>query len=130
MIFIVSIVIFFYLLLIIKYAFGWRKKTTLSCNSFFENVSVVVAMRNQEDEILRLLKSLKSQIYPKEKIEFILVNDHSKDRTYDIVKEFDLENLRIIDMPYGMYGKKNAISVGVSQAKGKIILVSRFIFKI
>lgn len=124
MIFLFLIVICLYSFLIIKYAFGWRKMTASSYNGFFANVSVVIAMRNQENEILRLLKSLKFQIYPKEKIEFILVNDHSTDKTYDIVKEFSLENLRIINMPFGMYGKKNAISTGVSIAKGTIILVS------
>ena len=113
-----------YLILIIRYIFGWIKIIDVEKNEYFPSVSIVIAMRNQELEIVRLLKSLKSQIYPKEKIEFILVNDHSSDSTYAITKEFKLENLNIINMPEGIFGKKNAISKGVSSAKGKIILVS------
>ena len=113
-----------YFILIIRYIFGWIKITDVEKNEYFPSISIVIAMRNQELEIVRLLKSLKSQIYPKEKIEFILVNDHSSDSTYAIAKKFKLENLNIIKMPEGIFGKKNAISQGVSSAKGKIILVS------
>jgi len=124
MIFLCLIIACLYLILITRYTFGWRKIISLGENEYFPSVSIIIAMRNQEDEILRLLKSLKSQIYPEEKIEFILVNDHSSDSTYNIAKEFKIDNLNIINMPSGIFGKKNAISQGVLSAKGKIILVS------
>ena len=61
---IISVILFFYVLLIIRYAFGWSKIKKISQESFFPKVSIIIAMRNEEIQIDSLLKSLKSQFYP------------------------------------------------------------------
>jgi len=54
----------------------------------------------------------------------ILVNDHSTDNTLNILNSSQLDNLQVINMPNGEFGKKNAIKKAVELASGDIILAS------
>ena len=118
------IILLFYIILIFRYRFGWNKIKRIRTTDFTPKVSIIIAMRNEENEIERLLKSLQSQIYPTNKLEFILVNDHSTDNTLKLLEQSELDNLQIIDLLDGEYGKKNAIKKAVEFANGEIILVS------
>ena len=120
----ILIILLFYVILIFKYRFGWNKIKKSRATGFTPSVSVVIAIRNEENEIERLLKSLQSQIYPTDKLNFILVNDHSTDDTLKFLEKSELDNLKIIDLSDGEYGKKNAIKKAVSIADGNIILAS------
>jgi len=53
-------------------------------------VSIVVYVYNSEDYIIETLESIKSQTYPK--IELIVTDDLSKDRTLDLVEEWMEKN--------------------------------------
>ncbi|MFQ6040358.1 MAG: glycosyltransferase, partial [Candidatus Poribacteria bacterium] len=55
-------------------------------------VSVVVAARNEEDNLSACLKSLLTQSYPREQYEVIVVDDHSTDNTYSIACAFAADN--------------------------------------
>ena len=90
----------------------------------FPKVSVIIAMRNEEGEIERLISSLMLQSYPASCIEFIFVNDHSDDLTLSLLKNIELDNLVIINMPEGEFGKKKSIYKAVNLANSEIILVS------
>ncbi|HOY94590.1 MAG TPA: glycosyltransferase family 2 protein, partial [Catalimonadaceae bacterium] len=46
------------------------------------SVSVLIACRNEEKNLPSLLSQLAQQNYPSEKTEFILINDHSEDGTF------------------------------------------------
>ena len=83
MLFIVLIsgILFLYVLLILGYVIGWVKTKEISQDISCPKVSIIIAIRNEEECIVRLLKDLKSQIYTKDKLEVILVNDHSTDNT-------------------------------------------------
>ena len=126
MLFIVLIsgILFLYVLLIIGYLIGWVKTKEISQEVSCPKVSIIIAIRNEEECIVRLLKDLKSQIYTKDKLEVILVNDHSTDNTLSLLKKSDVDNFQIINMKEGKVGKKNAISMAVSLASGDIILAS------
>ena len=126
MLFIVLIsgILFIYVLLILGYVIGWVKTKEISQEISCPKVSIIIAIRNEEECIVRLLKDLKSQIYTKDKLEVILVNDHSTDNTLSLLEESDLDNFQIINMKEGEFGKKNAISMAVSLASGDIILAS------
>ena len=69
---------------ILKYRIGWDKIKSVNRQEYTPKVSVVIAMRNEESEIMRLITELKKQIYPTDKLEFILVNDHSTDATLEL----------------------------------------------
>ncbi len=51
-------------------------------------VSVVVACRDEEKNLNSLLGSISGQDYPGNLFEVIVVNDNSKDRTFEIAESF------------------------------------------
>ena len=121
---IISVIIVLYLTLIIRFIFGWHKTKRISKKSFLPKVSIIIAIRNEENNIDRLINNLQSQIYDTDKLDFILVNDHSTDKTRCKLEKLNLENLQILNLPDGKYGKKDAITMAVSIANGDIILSS------
>ncbi len=124
MLFCITLIIFLYAFQISMYRIGWDRIKPKIQQVFTPKVSVIIAFRNEENNIIRLLQGLKSQIYPNDSLEFILVNDHSTDATLDLLQESKLDNLQIINMLDGQFGKKNAIVKAVQIAKGEIILSS------
>ena len=120
----IFIILSLYVFMIIRYAFGWHEIKEILHENSSKKVSVIIALRNEESEISRLLQGLESQVYASDKLEFILVNDHSTDNTIALLEKSDLKNLQILNMPEGEFGKKNAISKAVSMANGDIILSS------
>jgi len=52
------------------------------------DVSVIVTTKNEEKNIENCLKSVKNQTYPADKIEIIVVDNNSTDRTVEIAKQF------------------------------------------
>ena len=120
----ILIILFLYVLLILRYTLGWYKVTAITNKDFTPKVSIVIAMRNEENEVERLLQNLQSQIYPTDKLELILVNDHSTDNTLNILNSSQLDNLQVINMPKEEFGKKNAIKNAIELASGDIILAS------
>jgi cellulose synthase/poly-beta-1,6-N-acetylglucosamine synthase-like glycosyltransferase len=92
-------------------------------------ISVVLAARNEEDRIKPCLESLERLDYPPEKYEIIIVDDHSWDKTVEIVKSFCDRNrnwrLILLDVKSKkLLGKKNALLHGIAQATGEIIFTT------
>ncbi len=89
-------------------------------------VSVLVPARNEEHRVLReAIGSLLRQDYPR--LEVIVVNDRSTDRTLEILREMARSDsrLRVIDgeePPPGWRGKPFALQQALEQAKGEWIL--------
>ena len=65
------------------------------------STSIIIAVRNEEENILNLLKDISAQNYPKRNIETILVDDGSSDKTLQILKEnrsrFDFKLYQLSD---------------------------------
>ena len=93
---IVLVILFLYLLLILKYWVGWTKNKATSVSHFLPKVSVIIALRNEQDQVIYLLSELKKQVYPIDKLEFILVNDHSTDSTLELLENSVISNLRVV----------------------------------
>jgi cellulose synthase/poly-beta-1,6-N-acetylglucosamine synthase-like glycosyltransferase len=72
----------------IIFSVGVKKTFQRIKENEFLTASVVVAARNEEVNILNCLKSLDELIYPEEKLEIIIVDDKSTDRTGEIIDEF------------------------------------------
>jgi cellulose synthase/poly-beta-1,6-N-acetylglucosamine synthase-like glycosyltransferase len=93
------------------------------------NASIIVSLHNEEKNVKQLVDSLVQQDYPKKKIEIILVNDRSTDRTQELLEKarnyFDNIKIISIDKLYeGFAPKKFAIDTALKQAKGEIILLT------
>jgi len=121
---IVLFILFLYLLLILKYWIGWTKNKATGVSHFLPKVSIIIAMRNEQEQVLHLLSELSKQVYPIDKLEFILVNDHSTDSTLELLEDSSIDNLKIVNMPEGIFGKKSAIDFAMKEASGEIILAS------
>lgn len=89
-------------------------------------LSVVVALRDEEDHVEALVNSLRNQDFPDGKLEFIFVDDHSSDQTYQRLTAMtaDMVNGRIIQLSEGPPGKKQALFAGVSGARGDLIVTT------
>jgi len=89
------------------------KKTKISENPL---VSVVIPTYNEERDIQSCLDSLKKQTY--KKIEIIIVDDGSNDKTKEIVKK---NGALLLEQEHQGPGK--ARNLGVGKAKGEIIIL-------
>ena len=89
-------------------------------------VSVLIAARNEEKNIEKLLESLKKQSFPKELFEVIIVNDHSTDNTDEIINDFINKNkeLDVKLLKAEKKGKKHAISQALHSAINELIIVT------
>ena len=65
---------------------------TLKITSKYPTVSVIVPAKNEEKVIARLLRSLLKFDYPTSKMEILVIDDNSTDRTGEICKEIASSN--------------------------------------
>jgi cellulose synthase/poly-beta-1,6-N-acetylglucosamine synthase-like glycosyltransferase len=90
--------------------------------------TVLVAARNEEQNIARCIESLVVQDYPKELLEVIIIDDRSTDRTGAICRDYAARYtfVKVLVAPESseLRGKTNAIDHGVSNASGEIILMT------
>lgn len=87
-------------------------------------VSVIVAAKDEEENIESCVRSMLDQDYPN--FEMIVCNDRSDDNTAAIVERLASEDSRvrlinIEHLPEGWCGKNNAMQNGVAAAKGEWI---------
>ena len=88
-------------------------------------VSVCVPARDEERGVRLCLESLLEQDYPK--YEVIVVNDHSSDRTGELIRKMAEKDSRLIafdgeDLPIGWLGKPFALYQAFQKSKGEILL--------
>ena len=90
-------------------------------------VSVIVAARNEENNIEACVKSIINQDYPVELFEIIISDDRSEDKTSEILEKLksnyaNLKSVRIDKTPDGWSPKKYALSKALETSSGVIIL--------
>ena len=124
MIYIVLLISFFYATLILLYKIAWNKISESKEVNYNDTVSVVVACRNEETNIKNLIKDIMNQNFDKYRFQMIIVDDHSEDKTLEILYEESEKwnNLHIICMNNDEIGKKNSIRKGIEFANGDVIL--------
>jgi cellulose synthase/poly-beta-1,6-N-acetylglucosamine synthase-like glycosyltransferase len=122
-----------YGLLLFHYRKSWQSipdfiipENTVSKNNTF--ISVIVAARNEEKNIGKLIAAIQKQNYPSHLFELIIVDDHSTDKTTDVIKPFlnnqiQLIPLRLADKATIAY-KKAAIDIGIKNSKGDLIITT------
>ena len=90
-------------------------------------VSILIPARNEEKVIGKLLERIAEFEYPAAKIEVLVVDDGSSDRTGEIVAEFGRRDPRfgMISVPAEKSGrgKSAALNLTVKQAAGEVIAV-------
>ncbi len=94
-------------------------------------LSIIIPVRNEEANLLRLLDSIKRQTFPSYLFEIIIIDDHSTDRTLSLAKAFQQAHPELIiqiiqtqeNAKTGAY-KKNAISQAIRVAAGELIITT------
>lgn len=88
-----------------------------------EKVSVIIPVRNEDNNIIKCLESLKKQNFNIIDFEIIIINDHSTDCTCEIINDFiagnelDIKLFSLIDNS----SKKEALKYGIEKSKYSII---------
>lgn len=93
------------------------------------SVTILVCARNEEKNLYHLLPALARQDYPASKLEIILVDDRSADRSGELMQAFAAQHahahyVRITDMIPGFAPKKRAIDHAIRRAHHEIILLT------
>jgi len=120
-----------YSALILFYFIGWKRTANYSILEHLTpqtKVSVIIAARNEEENIGNCILSLLQQDFPRELFEIIVVDDHSEDGTLGILRSFKSAQLRVLQLPSQKQGlnsfKKQAINHGINQASGELIITT------
>jgi glycosyltransferase involved in cell wall biosynthesis len=82
-------------------------------------LSVVIPVYNEERWIREVVRRVQAVNIPKE---IVIVEDCSKDRTRDILRELESDTVRVFYQPHNM-GKGAALREGFKQATGDVIIV-------
>lgn len=135
-IFIISIA---YLLIISVFSIGWfiLGNYYSSGRTPSAKVSVIIPVRNEEENIVNCLNDIILQQYPKELYEIIVVDDFSEDKTIEVIQSFiktnNVQNIRLLNTPpltppqMGReieWGKKAALMRGINEASGELLITT------
>lgn len=85
-------------------------------------VSIIIPCRNEEKFIRTCLDSIISNDYPKDKLEVLVVDGMSEDRTREIIIEFCKNNtfIKLIDNDKKIVPA--ALNIGIKEARGKFVI--------
>lgn len=119
---------FVYVVIVIYLRKGWSAIPRFYTNKTSEKrVSILIAARNEEQNIGRTIEAILGQNYPSSQLELIIVDDHSTDRTAEIVQSFANRGVKLLQLHVGdklnSY-KKYAISKAIELASGEIIVTT------
>jgi cellulose synthase/poly-beta-1,6-N-acetylglucosamine synthase-like glycosyltransferase len=114
-----------YSLLLFRFRQSWKQLALFQPNhTASTRISVIIPARNEEHNIGPLLSALQQQSYPAALTEIIVVDDHSTDRTAEIVQSFPAVTLiRLQEEGINSY-KKKAIEKGIATATGELIVTT------
>lgn len=118
-----------YFIQTVLFIIGVNKKFNRIAKEKLPSISIIVAARNEEDNIEECLTSLSKLVYPSGKIEILVVDDGSTDSTGEIIKNFiqdkpKFKYLFVNEKIGELKGKANALAYAVKNTSGEIILTT------
>jgi len=115
--------------LVLTFLRGWHELVNFRPNKSTPKtkVSIIVAARDEEQNITRTIEDLVAQRYPKHLTEIIFIDDHSTDRTAEIVLSYADQGVRLImlneNRALNSY-KKKAIQTAIGTCSGDFIITT------
>jgi len=111
---------------------AWWKLPALRVPAAFQPatpLSVIIPVRNEAENIVQLLQDLECQNYPKQLLEVIVVDDHSEDRTVELVLAYKQGSTMILSLlqlghAADLQHKKGAVQCGVAAACGQLLVLT------
>jgi succinoglycan biosynthesis protein ExoA len=85
-------------------------------------VTVIIPIRNEEDSIHRSLDTVLAQEYPPRRMEILIADGMSNDKTREIIESLTLDhsNVKLLDNPGRIV--PTGLNAALQQAKGEIII--------
>ena len=119
-----SLLLLFYVsmlltLLFIEHIMSYKKSKKKKVK--LRTVSVIIPAYNEEKNIAKAIESVLNSNYPKEKLEIIVVDDKSRDRTVEVAKRYEKYGVKVIRRKR----RGNAALAkndGIKKAKGEVII--------
>ncbi len=85
-------------------------------------VSVIIPVYNEEDNIANTIDSIVASEYPKDKLELLVIDDKSKDQTLNVINKKRAQcNFKLITHEQNL-GKRRALASGIKQSTGEIVV--------
>jgi len=82
-------------------------------------VSIIIPCRNEEKYVGKCVESVLNQTFPKEKMEILVIDGMSTDKTREIVRRYS--EVRILDNPKKIFPAAN--NIGIRNAKGEFLII-------
>ncbi|MFH1125646.1 MAG: glycosyltransferase [Candidatus Altiarchaeota archaeon] len=103
--------------------FFYPSKRSVEHRNLNEGITILIPAHNEEKIIQKTIETVLSDDYPG-KIEVMVLNDCSTDRTSDIVREIAKTDSRVVlyNMD-GHVGKSNAVNFGLKKARNPIVII-------
>jgi cellulose synthase/poly-beta-1,6-N-acetylglucosamine synthase-like glycosyltransferase len=118
-----------YLLVLVYLIKGWAalKRPKVINGNFTTKVTILIAARNEQARINYTIDDILAQDYPKHLTEIIMVDDHSTDRTAEIIRSYADRGVKLLqlneDKPLNSY-KKKAIAQAISLSTGDLMVAT------
>lgn len=118
-----------YLVILAYIIKGWAALKTPPMPQYTPHtkVTVLIAARNEEDNIRATIEDLLAQDYPKALTEIIIVDDHSTDATAAIISSYADRGITLLqlheDQPLNSY-KKKAIAGAIKRSTGDLMVAT------
>ncbi|MFA6596302.1 MAG: glycosyltransferase [Ignavibacteriaceae bacterium] len=90
-----------------------------------KNISIIIAARNEEENLDNLFLSLEQQNYPKDKFEIVFVDDNSTDETFAVAQKYTdrFIHFRLLKAEHkNLPAKKGALEIGIAEAQFPFLL--------
>jgi len=101
-------------------------QTPRTADGDLPSVSILVPCHNEERVIAHTLRALLALDYPAAKMDFLIVNDGSTDRTADILRPFTADpRVKLLEVPAAVAarGKAGALNYGLRFATAPILAI-------
>lgn len=96
-------------------------------NFNYPSCSILIPAHNEEKVIGKTIESMLRLVYPKDKLQIIVINDGSTDSTKEIIKNYAVKDsmVELYDIPKGEggKGKSRTLNIGIKAARGEIIAI-------
>lgn len=108
---------------------GWRRLALFRPQSrqYKTTVSVLIAARNEEGKLEKTILDILAQNYPANLLQLIVVDDHSTDRTSEIILSFAPDGVKLIKLnearALNSY-KKKAITEAIKLSDSELIVTT------
>lgn len=112
----------------INYVHSMREKQEIDKRTFdYPSCSILIPAHNEEKVIGATIESMLTLEYPADKLQIIVINDDSTDKTKNIIEHYAAKDSRVqlFDVPQGEggRGKSRALNLGIKQATGDILAI-------